>query len=192
MFNLWDAFLQSDWMPYTLAAFYSLTLLVAWAANFITLPGNWMIVGIAGWTAWLGPDSTVARSSWMMVAILAGLAALGEVLELFASAGNAARLGGSRRGTLLSIVGAMTGSLLGAIVGLPIPIPLIAPAIAAVLGGAIGAFLGALAGEHWKGRPLQDGVTIGRAAFFGRFLGTAGKLLVGAIMVVVCAFDLWT
>lgn len=189
---MWDAFLSSEWMPYLLALCYTLLLLIAWASNFVTLPGNWMLVAIAALTAWLGPSTTVARSSWIVVAVLAALAALGEILELFASAGNAARLGGSRRGTLLSIAGAMIGSLLGAIVGLPIPIPLIAPAIAAVFGGAIGAFLGALAGEHWKGRPLQEGMNIGRAAFFGRFLGTAGKLLVGAIMVVISAIDLWT
>lgn len=186
-----DSILQSGWFPYLLATIYSGLLLTAWASNFITLPGNWILAGIAAFTAAFGPDSPISRTTWWTVGILVVLAGLGEILELFASAGNAARLGGSRRGTILSIVGAMAGSLFGAIVGLPIPIPLLAPAIAAVLGGAMGAFLGALAGEHWKGKSLQEGVTIGRAAFFGRFVGTAGKLLVGAIMVAIGLVDLW-
>ena len=102
-------------------------------------------------------------------------------------AAGAAKQGGSRRSVILSVAGAIVGSLGGAIIGLPVPI--IGSAIAAVFGGSIGAFAGALAGESWKGRSLEHGIAIGQAAFMGRILGTAGKLAVGAMMVVIASVD---
>ena len=88
---------------------------------------------------------------------------------------------------LLSVMGAIGGSVLGAIVGIPVPI--VGSALAAVVGGAVGAFLGAVAGEHWKGRQIHEGLEVGRAAFLGRIWGTAGKLATGAVMFVVTAVD---
>ena len=88
---------------------------------------------------------------------------------------------------VLAVLGAVTGSVMGAAVGMPIP--LVGSAVAAVLGGAVGAFAGALSGERWKGRPMNQGVEVGRAAFLGRIWGTVGKLAIGAVMFVVAGID---
>jgi uncharacterized protein len=62
--------------------------------------------------------------------------------------------------------------------------------IGAVGGGAMGAFLGAYAGEVWAGRTLRhQRLAIGKGTFFGRLWGTAGKMLLGAVMVVIIAVD---
>jgi hypothetical protein len=59
----------------------------------------------------------------------------------------------------------------------------------ALVGGAAGAFFGAYLGEAWKGRPHDARVAAGRGAFTGRIWGTVGKLAVGAIMLVIVAWD---
>ena len=92
-------------------------------------------------------------------------------------------------GMLLAIVGTVVGSILGAIVGVPIPI--VGPIIAAVGGGALGAFVGAYAGETWKGKTSAESIAVGKAALIGRLLGTMGKLIIGAMMVVVTALALF-
>jgi uncharacterized protein YqgC (DUF456 family) len=87
----------------------------------------------------------------------------------------------------MAVVGTMVGSVLGAVFTLPIPI--LGPILGAVFGGAAGAFAGAWLGELWKGKSLDQGMRVGTGAMVGRLLGTSGKLLVGATMVVVAAVD---
>jgi len=158
---------------------------VCWFATLFTLPGNWVMLLLTGLFAWFYPDEGGHGVGWMAVAVIAGLAVLGEVLEFAAGAVGAARQGGSRRGMALAIVGAMVGSILGAIVGVPVPI--IGSVLAAVGGGALGAFIGAYVGETWKGKTPGESISVGRAALVGRLLGTMSKLIVGAIIVVVSA-----
>ncbi len=118
-----------------------------------------------------------------------GLAVLGEVVEFAAGAAGAAKSGGSRRGMLLSVVGAMAGSIGGAILGTAIPVPVVGNLIGAICGGAAGAFGGAYLGEYWKGKDERERLAVGTAAMVGRVLGTVGKLGMGAIMVVITAID---
>jgi hypothetical protein len=77
----------------------------------------------------------------------------------------------------------MTGGILGLFVGAPAPV--IGSMLAAVLLAALGALAGAMMGEIWKGRPLSDSWTIGKAAFWGRLFGTLAKTTIGAVMVAV-------
>jgi uncharacterized protein YqgC (DUF456 family) len=76
---------------------------------------------------------------------------------------------------------------LGAVVASPIPI--VGPIIGALGGGAAGAFAGAWIGEIWKGKSLHEGFEIGKGALLGRILGTTGKLIVGALMIVFALVD---
>ena len=39
-------------------------------------------------------------------------------------------------------------------------------------------------GESWKGRDLDSGIKVGKAAFWGRLFGTLGKLMCGGLMVL--------
>ncbi|HID21154.1 MAG TPA: DUF456 domain-containing protein, partial [Planctomycetaceae bacterium] len=137
--------------------------------------------------AWYPSQPHGPGLSWGTVVVAAVLAAAGEVFENVAGAAAAVRLGASRRSVILSLVGAFLGSLLGA--GVASPVPILGWPVGAVLGGAVGAFLGATAGEVWKGRRRAEAVAVGKAAFTGRLLGTGGKLVAGAIMVLAIAVD---
>jgi len=158
-------------------------VLAAWGLNLLGLPGNWISLAAVACYAWLGPaDQRLAIGGWVVGGVLL-LAILGEVLELAAGAAGAARAGASRRSAVMAVAGSLAGSLLGAIVGLPIP--LIGSLVAIVLGAGLGALAGAMLGEWWKGRGLDSSWQVGRAAFWGRLFGTAGKLTAGAAILAV-------
>ena len=175
------------WVYYLWALLLILACFGAWATTLFTVPGNWLIAGFAALFAWLLPAEATGGVTWTAVAVLVGLAVVGEILEFGASAAGAAKHGASKRGVALSMVGAMIGSILGITAGLPIPI--IGSFVMALVGGAAGAFFGAYIGESWKGRPEAERVAVGRGAFAGRIWGTAGKLAVGIIMLVIVAWD---
>jgi uncharacterized protein YqgC (DUF456 family) len=176
-----------DWVYYLWALLLVAGSILAWLLNLVALPGNWIVVGLAALFAWLLPVQAEQGMSWTTVAVLLGLAVLGEVIEFVAGAAGAAKQGASRRAIALSIVGAIMGSIVGLVIGTPIPI--IGSLVMAVLGGAAGAFAGAYVGEVWKGRAEQERMAAGRGAFFGRIWGTVGKLAVGAVMLAIVAWD---
>ena len=174
-------------MYYVWAVMLVVLLGAAWLTTLFVLPGNWMMVGLAALFAWLLPAADGRGISWTTVAVACGLAALGEVLELAAGAAGAKREGASRRAVVLALAGTVAGSMIGAFVSLPVPV--VGPILGAVGGGAAGAFAGAYVGESWKGRDTAQSLAAGRGALIGRLLGTAGKLLAGAVMFVVIAAD---
>jgi len=152
----------------------------AWITNLVAMPGNWIMLGFAALFVWALPSSA-EQIGWNTVGVLTALAALGEVLEFSAGAAGAAKQGASRRAVALALVGTVVGSVMGLIVGLPVP--LIGPLLGALAGGAAGAYAGAYLGEMWKGNTPEHGASVGRGALVGRLLGTAGKLLVGIVMI---------
>lgn len=169
-------------MDYVFACLLVAGCLVAWLSNLITLPGNWLIVGLAAlYAALISPTSPVAMG-WQTVFILLGIALIGEVLEFATGAVGASRAGGSRRGALLAIIGSIVGGIVG--LGLGLPIPLVGPVIGAVLCAGLGAFLGAMLGEIWRGRDLDSSWRVGEAAFWGRLAGSLAKLLAGLAMIL--------
>ncbi len=160
-------------------------LAACWWLTLFGLPGNWLIVALAVGDFYLvDPERRVAMGTFTLC-VLAGLALLGELLELAAGSVGAKRAGGSRRGALLAIVGAIVGAVTGAVIGLPIPI--IGSAAAAVLFASPGAAAGAVLGETSGGKTLDESWRIGHAAFWGRLFGTLGKVFLGAVMVCVAA-----
>ena len=162
------------------------TASIAWTTNFVALPGNWFIVGLAALFASALETGDAAQGlNWHGVALLGVIAAGGEVIEFFAGAAGAAKQGASRRAIALAVVGTIAGSITGAVMGLPIP--LIGPLIGALAGGAGGAFAGAYLGEMWKHGGTRKSIDVGWGAAVGRVLGTLGKLLVGAVMIVILA-----
>ena len=177
---------MSIWVYYSAVAILFLSNLSGFFINWAALPGNWLIVGGSALFCWLvrTPEHHV---SWHVVVVLLLLALLGEGLELIAGTAGAAKQGASRRAMALSVVGSIIGSIAGAIIGVPVPI--VGSAIAALVGGALGAAVGAAIGEDWRGRDLEGSIQVGAAAFWGRILGTAGKLIVGAIMLVIATLD---
>lgn len=157
---------------------------IAWTANFVALPGNWFVVGLAAlFVSGMASGEAAQGLNWHGVALLALIAAGGEAVEFFAGAAGAAKKGASRRAIALAVVGTIAGSIAGAVMGLPVP--LIGPLIGALAGGAGGAFAGAYLGEMWKHGSFNRSVAVGAGAAIGRLLGTLGKLLAGAVMLVI-------
>ncbi len=171
--------------------FWAFTLLavcvLAWLTNLIGLPGNWIIVGSAALFAWLSPTDADRGLSWTAVAVLGGLAVLGEIAEFVAGAVGAAKQGAGKRSVALAMIGAFAGSIVGLAIGTPIPF--LGSFVMALLGGAAGAFFGGYLGEAWKGRPHDTRIAVGRGAFTGRIWGTVAKLAVGATMLVITTWD---
>jgi len=174
-------FAWANWLAWLLLVVFLVTIVAVWCLNLIGMPGNWLIVLTCLLWLWVGPRQFLF--SWWLLAPLIGLAIAGELVEFAASVLGTRKYGGSKTGATLSLVGAMVGGLAGAIVGLPVPIPLVGSVIGSILFASGGAWGGAVLGEHWSGRPLDEAVPIGNAAFVGRFLGTVGKFTLGAAMV---------
>lgn len=171
-------------MDWFLAFLLLVVVVVGWGLTVFSLPGNWLIVLGAALYAWLGPvEESRLAIGWGVVGALAALAALGELFEFLAGALGAAKAGASKRSAALAIVGSLVGSLVGAFVGLPIP--LVGSLVGAIVCAALGASVGAICGELWKGKELEETWTIGTAAFFGRLLGTIGKIIIGSVIAGV-------
>jgi uncharacterized protein len=177
----------TPWLYLVLALFLFLANLTSMGLNLFLLPGNWLVVIQSALFAALIRGANGAGISWGMIALLLVLAIAGEVVEFAAGAAGAARLGASRRGVVLSMVGAFVGTMTGLAMGIPIPI--VGSVLAAIAGGALGAFGGAYLGEQWKGRSHEEGLAIGQGAMWGRLGGTAGKLAIGVVMVVLVTWD---
>ena len=170
----------------SLALLLIAVVLLCWAVTWLGMPGNWLMVAAAAADAAFAPAG--AAIGWKVVAGLLALAALGEILELLLGAAQAAKAGGTRRTAALAVLGSLAGGILGMILGLPIP--LIGFFVAAVLFAGLGAMAGAILGEISAGRDLGRSWRVGRAAFYGRLLGTLGKVLVGAVMIGVIVIAL--
>lgn len=146
------------------------------------LPGTWLMVASAVAMDWLVKGPVPMFSIWT-VAVAAGLAGVGEVLEFFTGMGGAKRAGGTGRGAM----GALVGGLIGAAV-LSIPIPCLGTALGACLGAAAGTVFMEMSG----GMPTEASVRAGVGAGVGRFVGTMVKFCIGiAIWIVLAVAAFW-
>ncbi len=162
-------------------------MLAAWCSTLFAFPGNWILVGLGALFAGFFPAASGRGVHWATVGVAAGLALLGEVVELGAGAAGARKAGANRRSIVLALVGTLVGSMGGALCGTPIP--LFGPVVGALAGGAAGAFAGAFIGETAIGRDPAHSLAVGKAALTGRLLGTVGKLLAGAVILVLISID---
>ena len=171
-------------LPFLWAMLLVATLTVSWVLQLLGMFGNWiMVAAVAVYHfAGIGEGTRFAIDRPVVVAIIV-LALLGELVEFVAGAWGVKKAGGSRRGAILALVGSVIGGMVGVVIGVPVPV--VGSLIAAVLFASLGALAGAMLGESWKGRSLDESVEIGKAAFWGRMLGTLGKMLIGSVMVVL-------
>ena len=160
-----------------------LVLLVGWGLTLFGLPGNWTNLAAITVYALFTPAGQRLSIGWFAVALVLILAIFGELIEAAASAYGVTRVGGSRRGALLAMAGSMIGGVVGAFVGLPVP--LVGSLIAILFFASLGALAGATVGERWKGQDWTASLDVGHAAFWGRLLGTLGKILVASVIVAV-------
>jgi uncharacterized protein YqgC (DUF456 family) len=156
---------------------------VAWIGNLVSLPGNWLAVTCIAVYAWIGPEEGRVAIGWTVAAAAFGLALVGEIAEFIAGAYGAQRAGASRRSTLLAMLGSLIGAIAGAIIGVPVPV--VGSLLAALLFGSAGALAGAMYGEWSDGKSWRESWTVGHAAFWGRLVGTLGKLGSGAAILIM-------
>jgi uncharacterized protein YqgC (DUF456 family) len=165
------------------AAILVLVLVAGFVSTLLGLPGNWIIVAATSLYVFSVPTNSPLSIGWPTVIVLAVLAAVGELVEFLAGALGVAKAGGSRRSATFALAGSFLGSLVGMVVGLPIPI--IGPVVAVLLFASVGALVGAVLGEEARRRDPQGSWRVGKAAFWGRLLGTAAKTLAGAVMAAI-------
>jgi uncharacterized protein YqgC (DUF456 family) len=141
------------------------------------LPGLWVIVAGVLAYGWLTGFRTVSVG---IIALVLGLAFLGEIVEYWIGFRYTKRYGGSRRAGW----GALIGGIVGAIVGVPVP----------VIGSVIGAFIGSFAGAalfEWLGAGHgPSAMRAGWGAVVGRAVAAAAKTALGLVMGVVGVFAL--
>ena len=165
------------------AAALILVLIASCGLTLLGLPGNWIMVAATSLYILLVPDDSRLSIHWPVAAALGILAALGELLEFLTGVFGVAKAGGSRRSATFCLVGSLVGGGVGLVVGLPIPI--IGPVVSVVLLASLGALVGAILGEDRRNRPAGHRWRVGKAAFWGRMLGTSAKSLIGLIMAAV-------
>ena len=163
-------------------------IFVLWLLNFVNLPGNWMMsVATLAYMPLIPKDEHVAVK-WPVVVALLLLATWGELVEFAAGAWGVTKAGGTRWGAGLALIGSIAGGIAGVFFGLPVPI--LGQIVAALLFAGLGALVGAIVGERIAGRQFSESLQVGRAAFWGRLLGTFGKVSIGAVMGVLVLISL--
>jgi uncharacterized protein YqgC (DUF456 family) len=172
------------------AALLLVAIATGWCLTLLGLPGNWLMVIATIIYALAVPSQWRTAIGWPAVMIIAALAVAGELMEFAAGALGTSQAGGSKRSAALALAGSVAGGLVGAFVGLPIPV--VGTVLGAIVFAACGAMAGAVLGESWKGRNLDEGIAVGKAAFWGRLMGTLGKIFMGSMMVAVVVVALLT
>lgn len=150
-------------------------ILVGLALIPLGLPGLWVMVGGILAYGWLTSFRTVGVA---IIAIVLGLAVLGEIIETWIGFRFAKRYGGSSR----SGWGALIGGLVGAVIGVPIAV------IGSVIGAFIGSFIGAALFEYSYSRHTGVATRAGWGAVVGRAAASAAKIALGVVIAVIGVF----
>ena len=138
------------------------------------LPGLWvMVAGIVGY-GWLTDFRSIGVAT---IAVVLGIAFLGEIVEAWLGFRFARTFGGSRR----SAWGALVGGIVGAAMGVPVPI------LGSVLGAFLGSFVGAGLFEYSLSRAPQTVVRAGWGAVVGRATAAAAKVALGVVIAALGA-----
>jgi len=150
------------------------------------LPGAWIMLAVAVLIDLLLAPAVgdgQAFFGWPAIAVAAGVALIGEVLETLAAAEGARRGGASVRGA----VGATIGGIIGAIAG-TIFIPILL--VGSLIGAALGAVAGAMVGELSRpGVRLRDTAKPATGAAIGKVLGSLAKIPCAVVVWLVLAIS---
>ncbi|HKW39964.1 MAG TPA: DUF456 domain-containing protein [Gemmatimonadales bacterium] len=136
------------------------------------LPGLWVMAAGYLTYGWLTAFRSVTVAT---IAIVVGLAFLGEIVDTWLGFRFARRYGGSRR----SGWGALLGGLVGAAVGVPVPV------VGSIIGAFVGSFGGAALFEYSWSRRADVAVGAGWGAVVGRAAAAAAKIALGVVIAVV-------
>jgi hypothetical protein len=146
--------------------------------HMISLPANWIFLGLTVLYALLTGLSPVG---WWTILVLAILAGLGELLEFLVGVSYTARRGATRWGVVGTFVGGIAGGIL---------LSSVVPPLGALAGAFGGSFLGAVLFEYLAHERVDAALRSGRAAFLGKVFGAVAKTLCGFWMWAVLAWQL--
>jgi uncharacterized protein YqgC (DUF456 family) len=139
------------------------------------LPGLWvMVLGVLGY-GWLTDFKSVGIAT---IAIVLGLAFVGEIAESLIGFRFAKRYGGSSRAGW----GALLGGIVGAVLGVPVPI------LGSVIGAFVGSFFGAVLFEYTRTWKTRTAMGAGWGAVLGRAAAAAAKIALGVVIGVIGLF----
>ena len=124
--------------------------------NVITLPANWIMLGLIG--LWRFAYPSPGDMGVFFFAMLVGLALFGEVIEYIAQGWGSKKYGSSTSGMWAGLLGALVGAL-------------------------VGAWIGCYLMERYKGRNDYEARQAAKGALVGRFLGIVVKCGIGAVML---------
>lgn len=157
--------------------FFALGITAGLILDLVGLFGNWIILGTVA-AAWLCTGFH-HFGVWSLLS-LAGLAGLGELLEMIAAGYGARKFGGGKGAIIASLVGCIAG----AIVGTPW-----FPVVGTLIGAVVGAFGGAALYELLiAGKTAGASIQTGIGAALGRIGGVVAKLTIGLAMLGVVIF----
>lgn len=167
-------------MESLLASLFLLLLCAVLLLNLLSLPANWIAVGLV--VVWRFAHPAPGNMDTLFFAGLVGAAVFGEIVEFVAQAWGAKRYGSTTGGMWAGILGAIVGALLGVafLFGL-----------GAIIGALAGAWLGCYGLERMRGRSDEDASRAARGALVGRFLGLVIKCGIGAILLWMVYNAIW-
>lgn len=153
----------------------AVTALVGLCLIPLGLPGLWVMVGGILAYGWLSDSHSVGVAT---IAIVLGIAFLGEIIDNWLGFRFAKRYGGSTR----SGWGALLGGLVGAGIGVPVAV------IGSVIGAFLGSFVGAALFEYTHSRHAGVATRVGWGAVLGRVAAAAVKIALGLVIAVIGLF----
>ena len=140
--------------------------------NLITLPANWIMLGLIVLWRIVYPHSE--NMGLVFFAFLLGLAIFGEIVEYVTQGWGSKKYGSSTSGMWAGLLGAMVGAL----AGLPFLLGL-----GAFIGALVGSWGGCYLMERYRGRNDREARQAAKGALVGRFLGIVIKCGIGIIML---------
>ena len=141
----------------------------------LRLPGTWLLIAVTLVYGWLSDWRGVGL---VMVAVLCGLALIGEAVELLASVFTAKKAGASRQAAWGGLAGGLAGMIL---LSFLVPVPL----LGTLVGALLGCFLGATLAELAMRKKLTQGTRVGFFSALGFALGAAAKVAITLAMSAV-------
>lgn len=136
------------------------------------MPGNFIIIAGALVFNLITWEMTV---NLQRIAVVLGLAVLGEILEYILGVQMARKRGASGR----AIIGAIVGGIIGALVGTPVPI------VGTIIGLFVGVFLGAFAIELAYRKDIKLAYDSAIGAFYGRAGAILVKTMIGILIIII-------
>ena len=166
-------------MLYLLAVVCIAFMILSLMLIFFGLPGTWVIIAIVGLWALL---SDSVNFGWQFFALIIGLAGIGELVEFIAGYYGAKRFGGSGKGSVGGIVGALAGGFMGASLFF---------GFGALPGALAGGFAGCFFMEKYQGASSAAAANAAFGSTLGRFGGFVVKLSIGIGIICLSAPPIW-